>query len=195
MLCGVEDRWQEMVAAHEPVARIFEKVEIEAMTVPEMEKFFEQAFGSAQIKVNEDAMVVMARYSAGFPKIMHLVGDAAYWRDKDGTIDLDDAYSAVLAAADDVGKKYVDQQVYSALRSEDYRSILTKIGKMGSGEMSFSKDRVVELLTASEKAKFDNFLQKMKKLKVLRSGEVRGEYVFNNRMVRLYIWLESSKGG
>jgi hypothetical protein len=31
----------------------------------------------------------------------------------------------------------------------------------------------------------------MKKLKVLRSGEVPGEYIFNMRMARLYIWLQS----
>jgi len=35
---------------------------------------------------------------------------------------------AVVRAADDVGKKFVDQQVYAALRSPDYRSILKKIG-------------------------------------------------------------------
>jgi hypothetical protein len=31
----------------------------------------------------------------------------------------------------------------------------------------------------------------MKRLGVLRSGEVQGEYVFTVRMVRLYIWLQS----
>jgi hypothetical protein len=51
--------------------------------------------------------------------------------------------------------------------------------------------------TAAERGKFDNFLQKMKGLKVIRSGESKGEWVFNLRMVRLYIWLQSpekSKG-
>ena len=43
----------------------------------------------------------------------------------------------------------------------------------------------------SEKKKFNNFLQEMKSLNVLRSGDVPGEYIFNVRMVRLYIWLQS----
>jgi len=47
-------------------------------------------------------------------------------------------------------------------------------------------------LTETEKKKFNNFLQKMKRLQVLRSGDVQGEYIFNVRMVRLYIWLQSS---
>jgi hypothetical protein len=35
-----------------------------------------------------------------------------------------------MLAADEVGKKYVDQQVYKALRSKDYHSILAKIAKL-----------------------------------------------------------------
>jgi len=31
----------------------------------------------------------------------------------------------------------------------------------------------------------------MKQLNVIRSGDAKGEYVFNVRMVRLYIWLDS----
>ncbi len=143
------------------------------------------------MKVQPEAMETLTHYSAGFPKIMHLVGDAAYWMDRDGVVDKDDAIRAVVMAADEVGKKYVEQQVYKAFRSEDYHSILKKIAKMGPGSMSFVKADVASGLTETEKKKFNNFLQKMKSLRVLRSGDVQGEYVFNMRMVRLYIWLQS----
>src|SRR3972149_3068255 len=99
---------------------------------------------------------------------MHLIGDAAYWLDKDGVIDQDDAIAAVLLAADEVGKKYVDQQVYKALRSEDYHSILAKIAKMGGpASMSFIKAEIAADLTEPKQRKFNNFLQKMKTLNVL----------------------------
>jgi hypothetical protein len=124
---------------------------------------------------------------------MHLLGDAAYWLDKDGVIDKDDALQAVIMAADEVGKKYVDQQVYKALRSKAYHSILSKIAKLAPSSMSFTKSEVDADLTNAEKSKFDNFLQRMKKLKVLRHGDVKGEWVFNSRMVRIYIWLQSEK--
>ncbi|OGS02446.1 MAG: hypothetical protein A3G41_02490 [Elusimicrobia bacterium RIFCSPLOWO2_12_FULL_59_9] len=158
-----------------------------------MSDFFEKAFESVQVKIGPEAVDLMAEYSAGFPKIMHLVGDAAFWRDRDGVISKEDALTAVVMAADEVGKKYVDQQVYKALRSADYHSILAKIAKKGPDSMSFMKSDVSSGLTDSETKKFNNFLQKMKILKVLRSGDVRGEYVFNVRMVRLYIWLQSSQ--
>jgi hypothetical protein len=179
-----------MIRHHPPVDRIFDVVEIEAMSPKEMNEFFTKAFQSVRVAVRPEALATMTEYSAGFPKIMHLVGDAAFWLDQDDVIDGPEALRAVVIAAEEVGRKYVDQQVYRALRSKDYRSILAKIAKTGL-DMSFHRRDIAKDLTEPERKKFDNFLQKMKKLKVLRSGEVQGEYVFTVRMVRLYIWLNS----
>jgi len=191
MLCGVEERRRDMIQKHQPVDRIFDVIDIETMNRQEMESFFTRAFQSVQMTVKPEAMAMLIHYSAGFPKIMHVLGDTAYWLDKDGVVDKEDADRAVFAAADEIGKKYVDQQVYKALRSDDYQSILGKIAAMGPDKMAFTKDEVASALTASERGKLHNFLQKMKKLTVIRPGDHRGEYVFNLRMVRLYIWLRS----
>jgi hypothetical protein len=192
MLCGVEECRREMIRLHPPIDRIFDVIEIAPMTMEEMKAFFTKAFESVGIRVEDDALDRMAHYSAGFPKVMHLVGDAAFWLDRDDVIDKGEAFTAVLFAADEVGKKYVDQQVYKALRSSDYRSILKKIGTVAMTG-AFRKADIVAQLTPSEKSKFNNFLQKMKQLRVVRSGQDRGEYVFNMRMVALYIFLESIK--
>lgn len=191
MLCGVKERRWEMVSHHESVARIFDIVSLERMTDEEMTGFFRKAFESAHMIAEPLAVDIMTYYAAGFPKIMHLIGNAAYWLDRDGRIDEADALAAIIWAAEEVGKRYVDEQVYAALRSADYRSILAKIARMGPESMSFNKAEVAAGLTETEKKKFNNFLQKMKTLKVLRSGDAQGEYVFNMRMVRLYIWLQS----
>jgi hypothetical protein len=191
MLCGVQERRRQLISQHEPVGRIFDVVSIERMTDEEMVGFFRKAAEFVHIDIEPAALDVMTHYAAGFPKIMHLIGNAAYWLDRDGRIDKEEALNAVIRAAEEVGKRYVDQQVYAALRSTDYRSILAKIARMGPDVMNFIKSDVVKGLTEKEKGKFNNFLQKMKRLGVLRSGEVQGEYVFNVRMVRLYIWLQS----
>jgi len=192
MICGVEERRRQLILQHESVGRIFDVVTIECMTPKEMNEFFLKAFQSAHISVDDEALNMMPHYAAGFPKVMHLIGNAAYWLDRDGRIDKDDAMDAVLMAADEVGKRYVNQQIYAALHSADYHSILAKIGGKDLA-MSFMKPDAAKELTETEKKKFNNFLQKMKRLKVLRAGEVKGEYVFNVRMVRFYIWLQSIK--
>lgn len=190
MLCGVEERRREMIRHHQPVERLFDVIDIDPLSDEEMKDFFHKAFESVKIKVAPEAASHMAHYSAGFPKIMHLVGDAAFWLDQDGFIDKDEAMEAVFMAAEEVGKKYVDQQVYRALRSKDYHSILAKIAKTGL-DMSFNRSEIAKDLTEPERKKLGNFLTKMKNLKVIRAGLDRGEYVFNVRMVRLYIWLQS----
>lgn len=192
MLCGVEDRRREMIQHHQPIERVFDIAEIKPMNDSEMRSFFERAFGSQEISVDADAMNIMMHYSAGYPKVMHIVGDAAFWIDKDGKISQSDALAAVLAAAEDVGRKFVDQQVLKALRSKDYRSILAKLAKTPFA-LSFTKSQIAEGLTDTERGKFNNFLQKMKRLGVLRAGDEMGEYVFNSRLVRLYILLNSAE--
>ena len=142
--------------------------------------------------IDQDALDVMTRYSAGFPRIMHLVGDAAYWRDDDGRISRSDAMDAVLSAADELGHKFVDAQVYKALQSRDYHSILQKIGQLSPDQTVFNRDEIVSGLTESERRKFGNFVTCMKKLTVLRQGSIRGEYEFTMPMVRFYIWLRST---
>ncbi len=190
VLCGVAERRREMIQSHQPIDRIFDIIQIDLLSDQEMAEFFTKAFNKVRIPVSEDAMRWLTKYSAGFPKIMHLVGDAAYWLDRDGKIDEKEATLAVITAADEVGKKYVDQQVLKALRSEEYHSILRKIAEMSPSSMTFNRADIVSGLTDKQKKKFDNFLRRMKQLKVIRQGESRGEWVFINRMVALYIWLQ-----
>ena len=96
MLCGVEERRREMIQRHQPIERIFDVVEITSLNQPEMEEFFKRAFESVQMTVEPEAMWFLTHYSAGFPKIMHLLGDTAYWVDKDNVIDNVDASIAVI---------------------------------------------------------------------------------------------------
>lgn len=189
MICGTEERRGQMIENHEPVARIFDVIDIEALSEEEMREFFERAFESVGMKVHDDAMDVLTHYSAGFPKVMHLIGDWAYWTDQDLVVNNEDALHAVVDAAEDFGRKHVDQQVLAALRSHDYRSILGKI----ADSARFSKKDVEGKLDESERKKFGNFLQKMKALNVLRSGEVQGEYIFNMQLVRIYLLLKSAE--
>jgi hypothetical protein len=192
MLCGVEDRRKEMIRHHQPVERIFDIVEIEPMNENEMKDFFAKTLASVGIRVEDEAMDYLCHYSAGFPKIMHIIGDAVFWIDKDDVIDEDDALEGVVDAAAEVGRKFVDQQILKALRSKDYRSILAKLGRKEVDIMFFQKTEIEQELSPEEKRKFNNFLQRMKKLQVLRSGDERGEYIFNSQLVRLYLLLNSS---
>jgi hypothetical protein len=123
---------------------------------------------------------------------MHLLGDAAYWIAPGTQVDADVAVQSTWAAAEDVGRKFVDLQVYRALRSQDYRRILKKLAR-ADFDLAFRKSEIAQGLSQEERQKLDNFLQRMKKLGVLTPGEERGEYVFCDRLTRLYLLMESAR--
>jgi len=191
MLTGVPERREEILRHQRSVERIFDIVEIDPLENESVREFFHKAFESVGIQVEEDAMETLIHYSDGLPKLMHELGDATFWAipDNRNIVTERDSARGVVVAADTVGKKYFDP-IYRALRSTDYHSILKKLGKLQI-DLSFRKEYAVKGLTHSEKQKFDNFLQRMKKLKALRSGESKGEWVFPNRLLRVYLMLES----
>lgn len=193
VVCGTEERRRELIAQHEPVERIFDLVTVDPLNSGEAGDFFRKAFESAGMTIDDSAVKTFSHYSAGFPKIMHLIGDAAYWIDTDGRIDAADSTQALVQAAEEVGKKYVDQQVIKALRSKIYLSILDKISKIEPGDLGFDLKSIQSGLTEQEKKNVQNFLRKMRSLNIIVPGDTKGEYAFTSRMVRLYIWLYGIK--
>ncbi len=192
MLCGVEERRKEMVLKHQPVDRIFEIIKIEPLNNEEQIDFYQKSFTSVGCKTDPAALQNIANYTGGFPKAMHIIGNNVFWLDKDNVIDMSDAVRGIVSAAKEIGEQFVDDQVYKELKSKDYQSILKKLGKENF-DIGFDKSEIEGKLNEAEKKKFNNFLQKMKKLNVLKSGTERGEYIFSNRLIRLYIRMNSVK--
>ena len=190
MMCGIEARRNELIRNHPPVGRIFDIVAIDPMDANDTRDFFKRAFGSVNVTVEPDAMDLLVHYSGGLPKIMHEIGDAAYYIDQDSWIDAKDATSAVVEAADEVGRKYVEPEVVDALkRSRAYHSILEKLSRLRKA--AFTRDELAADLTDDEGRKLDHILRRLKKLNVIRAGEILGEYVFNVRMYQVYLSLKA----
>lgn len=194
MLCGVEERRTDLVRCHQPLDRLFDVVDIHPMSEVEMEDFFTRAFARVGVTVSPEAMDQMTVAAAGFPKLMHLVGDKVYWQlaAADRVVHDMAAFDGVWEAAEHIGRTLVDQGVYKALSSKDYQSILGTIGRLLSpGETTFTRQQLAAHLTAAERTKLSKFLTRMKELNVLKPGDARGSYEFRVRMVQMYIWLRS----
>ena len=190
MLCGVEDRRKDMIQHHQPIERIFDVIDIEPMDDSEMAEFFTKSFDSVNMSIEKKELEFLCRYSAGFPKLMHIIGDNIFWTDQDGIVSHEDALTGILSSAGDIGRKFVDPQVYAALHSKDYHSILSKLAKE-KFDLSFKKSDMEKGLSETEKKKFNNFLQRMKKLGLFKPGDIKGEYIFTSRLARLYVRLKS----
>jgi AAA+ ATPase superfamily predicted ATPase len=190
ILVGIPERREELIKHQPSVARIFDIIDLAPMDQNESEEFFNNMFNKQNISMTPKALSLIVRLSGGFPMLMHEVGDAVFWSDTDNEIDSSDAVSGVVEAAEVVGRKYLDPQIYRALRSETYRSILRRIGKLPLGT-NFQRKDILEKVPDREQKTFDNFLRRIKRLGIISETETRGEYRFINQLYHLYVGLEA----
>ena len=193
VFCGLPERRDSLARLQPSLMRIFRVSDVGRLDDAEVRDFLGQAFARVKTTVDDEALRTMSHFCNGIPALMHEIGDATYWVDSDGQIDLNDALAGVGRAAEQVGKKYLDPKVYRAIRSERYRAILPKLVE-NLAVPEFEKRGVERRLSPDEKRVFHNFLRKMKELGVIEVDRERprGAYRFVNPLFPLYISMETS---
>lgn len=194
MLVGIEDRRQSLIGLQPSLARVFDIVEIKAWSKNETKNFYEKAFSSAGIELERTALDLLVQFAGGLPVLAHEIGDAAFTIDEDDRIDKSDARGAILAAADIVGRKHLQPQVFRAIRSARYRSILRKLAKKPFA-VEFQRSEALGQLSKEEIRVFDNFIRRMSRLGIVARDAERGagSYRFTNLLHHTYFWLESER--
>ena len=190
MVSGLPEN-REQLANHQPsLLRIFRAIELGRLSDGEVEDFFDNAFSQLGIRVKPDAMRVMVRYASGLPVMMQEIGDAVFWEDRDGVVSFSDATGGITSAAVNVGRKYLKPNVYDALRSERYQTIIRKL-PADSSRQGFTRRQVAERLTSEELRVFDNFLRRLRELGVVEADPQggRGAYRYTNQIFLIYMWL------
>lgn len=190
MLCGTEQIRRQITDNHKPVERIFRLADISPLSNEECAAFFVAAFQSIQMSIAELALAFMVRYSGGLPKLAHIIGEEVYYAAAGENVTPAEAVDGVWSAADEIGRKVIDSQVYDTIKSDSYKKILQE---MVSLDEPFKRSEIASRLEESEKKRLDNFLQKMKDLNVL-SGDGTGQYFFSDRLTALYIRMRESRG-
>jgi hypothetical protein len=193
MLIGLPNMMDSLANLQPSLMRIFRVIELENLSNNEVSEFFRKAFQKIGSEIDEDALMTLVRFSSGLPIIMQEIGDATFWADQDNKVNEDDAIGGVVIAAGRIGKKYLDPQVYRALRSDSYRSILGKLSAGGPLGRSFSRQDVAEHLTAVEKKVLDNFLRRLRQIGIIEpdTEKKRGSYRFVNDIYPIYIWMQA----
>ena len=192
MVSGLREN-REQLANHQPsLLRVFRLIELERLSDGEVENFFEKAFSQAGVRVESDAMRLMVVYSGGLPAMMQEIGNAVFWEDQDGVVNLGDALEGVVSAAMDVGRRYLNPKVYDTFRNERYQAIIRKLTDYPVRQ-GFIRRQVAERLTLEERKAFDNFLRRLRELGVVEVDPQggRGAYRYTNLIFPVYMLVES----
>ena len=193
LVVGTMDK-RDVLAAEQPsLMRVFQPVDIPRLGDGEVEEFFVKAFDGVGMKIEDDAMRMLVRYSSGLPILMQEIGDAVFWSASDTRIRQRDARRGIVRAAENVGTKYLDPVFYRTVRSDRYRSIVRKIAG-DSIDPRFTRKEVSSRLDRDELMVFDNLLRRLRELGIVEQDveEGRGAYRFVNTLYPVYMYMESS---
>lgn len=196
LLVGLEERRQALIERQPSLARVFQLIDIRPWTSEETRTFYKTAFSRVGMEVEDSALAILDRFVGGLPVLAHEVGDAVFKVDQDGRITVDDALGGAVAAADIVGRKHLEPQVFQAIRSTRYRTILRKLAQEEPFQIRFQRSDVLKGLSKEERQVFDNFLRRMSQLGVIVRDLERGAgaYRFSNLLHYLYFKFEAERG-
>lgn len=195
LIVGLEERRLSLIKLQPSLARVFDITEIRPWSDEETANFYQQSFQrTAAIQVNEDAVQAMVQFTGGLPVFAHEIGDAVWRRARKPIIDLDEAVSGVFDAAEIIGLKFLEPQVFQAIRSPRYRSILRKLADRSLNPL-LQRAEIRKKLTTEENKVLDNFLNRMKQLGVIvpENEAGAGSYRFANQLYQLYFQLEAAR--
>ena len=192
LVVGLEERRRELVENQPSLARVFELIDIAPWSDDEVRQFYSASFGARGAEVSEEGLEMLVRSTGGLPVLAHEIGDAVWRTAKGPDIANSDILPGIFMAADVIGRKLLDPQVFSAIRSERYHSIFGKMADLPGTR--FLRAQLREFLTDEEAKSLDNFLRRMTALGALeRDPETRGAYRFPNLLHALYFSMESQR--
>ena len=191
LLVGLEERRQDLIGNQPSLARIFDLVDIVPWRNAEVEQFYRASFAAGNAVVSAADLNFMVRYTGGLPVLAHEIGDAVWRTATAQTIARKELVAGIVRAAGIVGRKLLEPQIFQAIQSDRYRSILRKMADQPA-RMTFQRGDLAARLAPAERQVLDNFLRRMRKLGAVQlDPEARGGYRFPNRLHALYFWLES----
>ena len=196
LVVGLEERRQELIENQPSLARVFELIETSPWSDEEATEFYVHAFQSANAKIEKADLDTLVHFTGGLPVLAHEIGDAVWRTAQSLEINAHEIDEGIFNAAEIIGLKLLEPQIFSAIRSERYRSILRKMA--GEPQMRFRRAELAAQLTNQEVKVMDNFLRRMRTLGAIDTDpDVRGGYKFPNLLHALYFFIESqrAKGG
>ena len=192
LVVGLEERRRELVEKQPSLARVFELIDIAPWSDGEAAEFYRRAFRSAQAKIGEAELKTLVQFTGGLPVLAHEIGDAVWRMAENSEIEARDVAQGIVNAAEVIGRKLLKPQIFSAIRSERYRSILRKMAD--EPQMRFRRAELAARLTTAEGKVMDNFLRRMRDLGALEAdADVRGGYKFPNLLHALYFSFEAKR--
>lgn len=199
MLTGYSEKLEALSQHNESFPRIFKHDNIGSLSKEEIKNFFIETFGQIDIKIEKQALNLMAHFSSGLPTMMQEIGDGVFWFNDGNIINRKDAFRGILRAGEEIGVKYLKPALDKSIKSDKYLDIFDKLGidfveHNIDQDYSFRKRDFKDKLNEDEINVFSDFLIRARSLNIIEfTGATRsGHYKFTNNLYPLYFFIRSS---
>ena len=191
LVVGLEDRRQELISGQPSLDRVFELINISPWSPKETGEFYRNTFQAMDASIDQEELDRLVLFTGGLPVLAHEIGDAVWRTAQSPNINTQEVSQGISIAANIIGQKLLEPQIFSAIQSEKYHSILRKIAS-GKPKINFTRAELVRQLPPAEVKSLDNFLGRMTNLGAIgRVADIRGGYQFPNFLYALYFYLQS----
>jgi len=188
LLVGDQSHMDALAKQNEALPLSFSRVELRPLPGQEAGALLTAAFEAAGLGHDEVSLQWLVMLSGGVPALLTELGEAAYQKDKDGQVGLDDVLAGIADATGNIASRYLDREVYEVLRSEADRTVLGKLAAQSlSGPVCPRK--IMHEMTEEERRAVRLLILRLREFGVLRGGEKEGEYYFPNALEAFYIML------
>ena len=193
LVVGLEERRQELISGQPSLDRVFELINISPWSPKETEEFYRNTFQSMDASIDQKELNRLVLFTGGLPVLAHEIGDAVWRTAQSLNINTQEVSQGISIAANIIGQKLLEPQIFSAIQSEKYHSILRKIAA-GKPKINFTRAELVKQLPPEEVKSLDNFLGRMTDLGAIgRVADIKGGYQFPNSLYALYFYLQFAK--
>ena len=203
---AIPETWDIIHKNQPSVSRSYARIELHELEHETVKDYFRKTFERSGVNLSLNNLEVLTHASGGLPLSMQFIGDCVYWECEGGRLKVHDTVieQGVIKGVRELGIRYLNKQIFSVMRSEHYKSIISNDAFIQHSGVIKAKD-IQDIIDQVKYKKEDgklrhldsdeaknltgNFLTKMCNLGVLVKLGDEAAWRFKNRFMQLYLMI------
>ena len=116
-MVGLEERRRDPVSDQPSLARVFELIGIVPWSGDEVMEFYRKSFHAGKADVSDESLERLKFFTGDLPVLAHEIGDAVWRAARGPKIRNNEVTEGIVTAAEVIGRKWLEPQVFDAIRS------------------------------------------------------------------------------
>ena len=202
---AIPETWDIIHKSQPSVSQSYARIELHELEHETVKDYFRKTFERSDVELSLNNLEILTYASGGLPLSMQFIGDYVYWECEGGRLKVSDKVieQGVIKGVREIGNRYLNGQIFSAICSERYKGIINNDAFIQSSviktkdireivdQVKFKKEegKLRHLNLDEAKNLAESFLAKMCNLGVLVKLGDEPTWRFKNRFIQIYLMI------